>query len=67
MANANIDEKQIRSVLELLSFSGQPHSSAASSIERLHGRHACAYVANLRARPIRQASPRYQIARVTEK
>jgi hypothetical protein len=54
MANANIDEKQIRPVLELLSFSGQPYSSAASSIEGLHGRQARAYVANLRARPIRQ-------------
>jgi len=53
MANANIDEKQIRSVLELLSFSGQPHSSAASSIERLHGRHSLC----VRRKPAGKADP----------
>src|ERR1700739_1221434 len=48
-ASVTIDEMLCRNGL----VSGQPHSSADSSIECLHGRHACAYVANLRARPIR--------------
>src|SRR2546425_241328 len=67
MANANIDEKQIRSVLELLSFPGN------LTPRQLHLSSACMGAKPVRTlqtcgpRPIRQASPRYQIARVTEK
>ena len=67
MANANIDEKEIRSVLELLSFPGN------LTPRQLHLSSACMGAKPVRTlqtcgpRPIRQASPRYQIARVTEK
>src|SRR2546429_9200873 len=67
MANANIDEKQIRSVLELLSFPGN------LTPRQLHLSSACMGANPPRTfqtcgpRPIRQATPRYQIARVTEK
>src|SRR5437879_12544158 len=66
MANANIDEKQIRSVLELLSFPGN------LTPRQLHLSSACMGAKPVRTlqtcgpRPIRQASPRYQIATVTE-